>query len=451
MKKYGIEPSVIRDGLPIILYRVCSQVLTNPYLRHNILLFGTNILAGIFAYLLHPFLARMMSIQEYGQVAALIALSLVLTIPTQVIQTVAAKYVSTLSTSGNEAQLNDFIRRLTTIFLVVGVAITAVLVVISSYVTSFFRLDSRQEIILLSLIFIVSFIIPLNMGVLQGLQRFGWLATVTLLIPLFRLVLSIGFLLIGFGVNGAILGIVMSDLLAYIISFQPLWKILKGSRRPIGSLHSLWFYSIFTAIATGSIVVLYSIDTVLARHFLNAHDAGLYAALATIGRTVLFVTSSVGIVMFPRVVAFHESGTSHTRVAMQAILGVVVLSATVEGAFCIAPTFITQLLFGRAFLPIAGHLALYGLAMLLLAVGQVVMTYFLAIGNRSFVLIILSACALQTILIVWRHNDIAQLVQSVIVTNAALVLALLITFSLKSRMAREVSRASVNSLDSSSM
>ena len=49
------------------------------------------------------------------------------------------------------------------------------------------------------------------------------------------------------------------------------------------------------------------------------------------------------------------------------------------------------------------------------------------------VLIILLACALQIGLIAWHHGDIAQLVQAVIVSNAALALALLTTFGLRTR------------------
>jgi O-antigen/teichoic acid export membrane protein len=425
-----MEP-VIRDSLSTTRQRFYSRILASRYFRHNILLIGTNILAGIFAYLLHPFLGRMMSIQEYGQVAALISLSLVLTTPTQIIATVAAKYASSLSSSEAHARLNDFIRRLTAILLAAGVGITAVFVASSSYVAFFFHLNSPQAVILLGLIFIVLFITPLNQGTLQGLHHFGWFATITLLSSFLRLVLAIGFVLIGLGVNGAILGIVVSTLLACLISFKPLWKVLRGPRTPTGSLQSLWTYSILALAVTAGLFALSSLDTILAEHFLSASDAGLYAALATIGRTVLLITTGITTVMFPRVVALHERGEPHTRVVIQSMLGVLVLSVAVETVFYFAPSLMTKLMFGQAFVAIAGQLAPYGMAMLLLAVSWVIINYFLAIGNRPFVLIVILACALETGLIVWHHAAIAQVVQAVIVTNAALLLALLIAFGLR--------------------
>jgi O-antigen/teichoic acid export membrane protein len=207
----------------------------------------------------------------------------------------------------------------------------------------------------------------------------------------------------------------------------------------------LWSYSILATAAAVGIVVLYSIDTVLAKHFLSEREAGLYAALATIGRTVVLISSSVTTVMFPRVVALYERREPHRFVVVQAMLGVLVLSAVVEIAFYFAPSLMTKLLFGQAFLAIAGQLGSYGMAMLLLAVGGVIINYFLAIGNRPFVLIIFLACALQTGLIVWRHADIAQLVQALIVTNAALVLALLIAFGLSTRKIAAGTAASASS------
>src|SRR5437667_9604173 len=113
MRKYATESSVTRDSLSTTWQRFYGRILASKYLRHNILLIGTNILAGIFAYLLHPFVGHVMSIQDYGQVAVLISLVLLLATPTQIIATVAAKYASSLSSQEDYAQLTEFLQRLT--------------------------------------------------------------------------------------------------------------------------------------------------------------------------------------------------------------------------------------------------------------------------------------------------------------------------------------------------
>ena len=433
MKKYATKSLIVDTSELTVRQHFHKQILANRYLHHNILILGTNILAGILSYLLHPFLARIMSIQEYGQVAALISLSLVLTIPTQIITTVSTKYASSLSTFGDVARLNDFIRRLTTILLTIGVVLTIVFIAVSSYVAFFFHLNSQQGVIILGLIFIFMFVTPLNLGILQGLQRFSWFAVVTLLSAFLRLALSVGFVLIGLSINGVMLAIVLSAVLSYLVSFQPLRSVLKGPRPSIGSLRPLWSYSLLASAAAGGLVFLGSSDTVLASHFLKARDVGLYAALATIGRTIVFVTNSVTTVMFPRVAALHERGESHISVILQALLGTLLLAGAVEIIFYFVPSLVAKLLFGQAFVSIAGQLVLYGMAMLLLSVGIVLINYFLAVGNRAFMFIIIFACALQTSLIAWQHATVGQIVQDVLVTDIALVFALLIAFGLHIR------------------
>ncbi len=433
MKKDITVTTETRTPLSTRRQRLYSQVLTNQYLRQNVLLLVTNVLAGVFAYLLHPFLGRIMTIQQYGQVATFIALALVLATPTQIIATIAAKYVSTLSISGDRAQINDFVRRLTILLLALGVVITVLFMLASGYLSTFFHLGAPREIVLLSLIFLVTFATPLNQGTLQGMQRFGWYAVTTLLIAFLRLVLSIVFVLLGFGVDGAVLGIVLSGLLTYLVSFIPLRGVLRGPRVHARDLKSLWSYSLLTAITATGIVILSSVDTILAKHFLSASDAGLYAGLATIGRTVLFVTSSIAVIMFPRVVMLHQRGESHARIVVQSVLGALVLAAIGEAAFCLAPVLITRILFGPAFLSIAGLLPLYGLAMLLLSLAQILAMYFLAIGNRLFVGIIFLACLLQVGLIAWRHAQIAQIVQGILIADAALALLLIIMWAAQSR------------------
>lgn len=426
MRRNMVGVSINYEELVPMVRQFCAQIVSDRYIRHNVLLFVTNVVAGVLAYLLHPFLGHVMSIQDYGQVATFIALSLVLATPTQIVATVTARYVSMLSTRDDYSGLNDFIRRFTGILLVAGVVSTLVFVGLSRFIATFFNLSSPVEVVLISLVFVTVFVAPLNQGALQGLQYFGWYAVITLLASALRLVLALMFVMGGLGVNGAILGIVVAATLTYLVSFVPLRAILRGGRTATGSLRALWLYSMFTALAATGIVALYSVDTVLARHFLSAGDAGLYAALATLGRIVLFVTSSIGVILFPRVVFLQEKGEAHIHLMMQAALGVIGLSLVVEVVFCLEPGLLTQVLFGASFAAIAGLLPLYGVGMLLLALGQVLAMYFLAIGNRVFVVIIFCACVGQVVLISWRHAQLLEMVQNVVLVNGVLAFALLL-------------------------
>src|SRR5690349_18837415 len=104
---------------------------TKHYLRQNILLLTTNVLAGAFAYLLHPVLGRMLSLQEYGQVAVFLSLALILSTFTQSIATVAAKYASTFEVEPHEGSLHFFFTRLTALLGFTGLLVTLVFLLFS--------------------------------------------------------------------------------------------------------------------------------------------------------------------------------------------------------------------------------------------------------------------------------------------------------------------------------
>jgi O-antigen/teichoic acid export membrane protein len=419
-----------------------GRLLANRFLRDNTLLLGANVMAGIFAYMLHPLLGHLMGVRAYGQVAALIALSFVLLTPTQLVATVAAKYTSSMAGTRSLGHLNDFIRRFTKILLPAGVVVAVVFALASTYVAKFFHIRSTEGVVLLSLLFVVSCVTPLNLGAIQGLELFGWYATITVLLAFLRVLLAVLLVIVGLGVNGAMLGIALGGLLAYVASFQPLKTVLRGPRKPMGPTRHMWSFALLAAGAGAGMVALFSVDTVLARHYLDARDAGLYAALATIGRTALFVTSGVAVVMFPKVVVLHERRERHGHVVVHAMVGALALAAALEAVFWIFPSMVARLVFGQAFAGVAGTLPLYGLAMVFLAAAQVLVAYLLAVGNRMVVLFIFLACGLEAALIIVRHGSISQLAQAVLIANAALLAALLV-ISVRSS-SKEVGTAAIS-------
>jgi len=406
--------------------RFYGRVLEDHDLRSNTVVLGANVGTGILAYLLHPVLGRIMGVRAYGQVAALIALSLVLLTPTQLVAMVAAKYAASMAVTGSFGRLNDFVRRFTVILFPLGFAVAAMIAGISGYLAHFFHLGSPQGVLLLSLLFVVSCVTPLNLGTVQGLERFGWYAVITLLSAFLRLAVPVILVVLGLGIDGAMLGIALGGIAAYLVSFRPLNDVLRGPRERMESVRSVWAFALLAGVTAAGTVALFSVDTVLARHYLDARDAGVYAALATIGRTALFVTSSVTVVMFPKVVALHERKQRHAHVAVKALLVAVALAGATAALFAIAPSPVARLLFGRAFEGLADSLPLYGLAMLLLAAAQVLIAYLLALGKRSVAPIVFAAFVVEAGLIVLRHDTIRELARAVLVADAALLFALLL-------------------------
>jgi O-antigen/teichoic acid export membrane protein len=408
------------------LYR---RLTRSQYVLQNVIVLIATLLNGFFSYILNPVLAHLLGLEAYGKIVSLLSLLAVALMPTQIISTIVAKYASALDASSNHAKLNDLIRRLTAILLPVGIGVAVALVAASAPLATFLHLQTTDGVVVIAIALVFAFISPISGGALQGLQRFLWMSIVTIATPLGRLIFVTLLVYLGLNVSGALTGFALAAAVAYLLSLYPLRRLLGGPRISMGSMRPLWSYSATAAIALAGTIMLLNVDTILAGHFLTARQAGQYDALAVVGRTVQYVSASLAVVMFPKIVALHERGERTAGVVLQAMLAVIALSGVAEIVFVLAPGSVLRVLFHTtALAQVSGQLAWYGAAMLMLALTQVLISYFLCVGGRGFVAAVLAGCVLQLGLIFARHQSIADLVQSVVAANGFLFVALCALF-----------------------
>lgn len=125
-------------------------------------------------------------------------------------------------------------------------------------------------------------------------------------------------------------------------------------------------------------------DVLLAKVFMSPADAGVYAAVAMIGRIVFYGSWAVGAALFPAVAARSRHGQPHLPLLFVGIGVVAVVSAAISLGCAIDPAWVLEHLFGAAYLNGAGLLVLYALATSLYALANVIANHFLATGKRGF-------------------------------------------------------------------
>lgn len=432
-----IEETAVDSGVEPGQPPVYRRLFSSAYFRNNILVLGAGLLLGLLNYAQHPLLVRTIGLIEYKTVISLVALSTVFLIPTQILSTIATRYAATLSADGNTAQLNDLVQRLTGIMLGVGAVFALVFIAASAPIAAFLHIGTVQPVIIIGIGFIVAFASPVNTAVLQGLQNFSWAAPLSVLPLVLRLVLIIVLVRAGLQIEGAMLAITASGIISYLVSFYPLRPLLRGRRLPIGSLRPLLSYSITAILAAAGNALMFQVDIVLAGHFLPPLQAALYAVVATLGKMVLFIGSNLTTVLFPRAAALHQRGEDTVRVVMQSFIVMFALSAIVEVVFVGEAGRIVHALYGPQAMAATGQLPWYGLAMLLFAPTQALMTYFLAVNERMFTIVVLACSLLQGALIVLRHQTIGEIVQAVVISIAWLLVMLLALFVARTRHPRK--------------
>lgn len=406
------------------------RLVSSSFLRHNTLLFVANIATSISSFLYHPVVGHLLGESGYGTAVSLGGLFAVLLIPTQVVTYLFNKFAADLSAQGRLDQVNYLLRKGTVLALALGVLAVVICIALSSSIAGFYKLSSLEPVIIVSLGVIIAFAYPLNLGVLQGRQQFAWFALCNFLNSILRVALAAILLLAHFGLSGALLASVLTSFVVYLLTFLPLRDVLRGPQKAIPSLKPLLTYSIGAVLALSGGVLLTNIDTILAKHYFTADMAGYYAALVTMGRTVLFIGGSFVLVMFPKVAALHQQGRPHGALLGWTMAGVFVLSTSALVVFWLFPGQVINLIF-HVPPQVTPHLVWYGLSMLLYALSSVLTYYFLSIGKMAFVPFLLACCALQVVLLAIWHQNIGQFVTVMDVVMAILLCSMVALYGVQ--------------------
>ena len=68
-------------------------------------------------------------------------------------------------------------------------------------------------------------------------------------------------------------------------------------------------YSVTALLTYGLLALMLSSDTLIAKHYLSNHQAGLYAGVSLTGKIAYFAASSLFVVAFPLFSRHHDQGT----------------------------------------------------------------------------------------------------------------------------------------------
>ena len=180
-----------------------------------------------------------------------------------------------------------------------------------------------------------------------------------------------------------------------------------------------------------AITLFYNFDVLLAKHFLSSSDAGLYSAMSLLGKIIFFGTISISAVMFPRVAALHAQGRSARRTVNLSLALVLGAGGLVSGFYFLLPKLtVTLLLHQPEYQAITPYLGLFGLAMLGLALANVLVYYFVGVHKRRFVWGLAVGAIAFAVLLSGFHNTLGQFTISVTIAVDLMAVVLLAIYAL---------------------
>jgi O-antigen/teichoic acid export membrane protein len=386
-----------------------------------VMVIGTN-LNNVINYIYHVFMGRMLGPVAYGEMASLFSLIvLVGTVPAS-INLAVVKYVSSMK---NKQELSGFLSWIMKKSVILGIVISLIALGFSKYLQEFLKIRSLLPVIILSASFAILIPSTILRSILQGLLKFNKLIATYLTENIFKLIISITFVLLGLSVSGSMLGILIASGIGIGLSYIFSSAYLKNAHsNPVG-LSKFIEYSFPVLLYSVASTSLFSSDLLLVKHFFSAQEAGTYAALSTMGKIIVFGASPVTGVMFPLVSKRKSDGENFHKIFWFGFLLIGFICVLMLTVYKTIPEFAVSLLYGNQYLYAAKLLFPFGLFIAFFTLVTYLVGFYLSVNHTKIVTILAGAAILQIIGIILFHTSLLEVITvSTVVTFACLILLL---------------------------
>ena len=397
---------------------------TKSLIRTSFFILFATMAFNAFNFFYHFVAARMLGPEEYGIVASLFSIIYIISIGSTTIQNAITKFTAKFKSRNEFGKIHSMFSRATRRLWGFAIISALIWLILSPFIADFLKISVLNVLTLIPII-MLSAIVPLNRGILQGLQKFKPLGWNMVLEGGIRFVLALVFMYIGFKSNSVISAVSIGMGVAFLFTFASLR--LGSSKKQNFDSKEIYKFSVITLIALTLITVIYSMDVFLVKHFFDATTAGHYAVLSLLGKIVFFGSTAIGLVMFSKVTETHERDKKESeRIFKKSLLFTFIISAAIVLVYFAFSDMLIGRIFGDAYLDIAPLLGWFGLIMTLLSLSYMAVLHKLAIGKKKFIYLIAVGVLAEIILIALFHSSLYQVILSLIVLNAALCISLLI-------------------------
>jgi len=392
-----------------------KNIMGDELIKGSLILFVMINVFNFLNYIFHFSMARMLGPSDYGVLAVLMSVIYIFTIPSESIQTIVTKYTSKFNIKKEYGKIKDLLYRSMKKGFLFSLLIFIIFILISFFLSSFLKIKFYLFFLTGLFIFYV-FFIPIMRGILQGRKKFTELGLNMIMESSIKVLLAITLVLTGLKVYGAMAAVLISGLITFIFVFFFLKEILS-SKRKRGDFKGIYSYGLPVFVAIISVVLIYSLDIILAKRFFSGEIVGEYAAASMIGKMIFFGTYAIGKAMFPLTSETHEVGKETKKILGKSLKIVSVLSGIALVFYLFFPKLIIRILFGSAYVNGAGILFILGLAFTFLAFSNIIILYELSIGKRHFPFILLFFVILQVILLSIFNSNLVEFSFVILIVN----------------------------------
>lgn len=401
-----------------MLQHITQKIKASSFLRHNAILLAGSVLVGILNYAYYPILGRMLDVEAYGEVQALVSLFLQLTIFLTVLGQVTVNVVANYD---DEQERQKVTFELEKVALFLSLAMFVIVAAFGFKLKAFFNFESVWPFIVVMIALVAA--VPLNFRIayLRGHKKFSETSIANLIGAAGKIVLSVMLVWIGWNTIGAIFGVVLAQIIAFGYAIYAARKVgffvpAAGKRFSVPDFTLLkpeLKYGLLVLVGSLTVTVLSSVDIFIVKHYFDAETAGQYAGVSTVARMIYFLTASVAQVLLPSV-KMSQTPKQNKQFLLKSLALVGVLGGGALLVFVVFAEQIITVLMGSDYIRYAYLLGTLSLAMFIISILNLLISYYIALRRYQIGAIVVLGAVIAGLLLMSHHETLNSVVNSLL-------------------------------------
>ncbi len=392
------------------------NLFRNRLLRASSHLTLATLFAGGLGYVFQVLMGRLLCDSEFAAFSSLNSLTMIVGSPLAALMMLIARRVARLNATNNTAVLSWLYRfwqtRVLGTFLVLGCILARAM----PQVQAFVKTSDGVAVWLFWGVLAINALVLVNAAFLQGFQRFAWLGGLSVIIVALKIGIACGLIVAAeWGLRGALTSMMCAGFIIWIAGLIHLQRTFSPQQNQCGNEASGFpLHEVLSCLsATVGFAVLSQADVPLANRVFPPEIAAPYAAAAVLGKAVLYLPGGIALALFPMVAANEHCARSRTAMLRQALTTTALACGIVAIVFSTSGDFIIQAAYGHRYPNASGILAMYGWAMVPLALVFVLKNYFIASAKTAYSFLVGGAAFLLVVLLKYASASPATMLTAV--------------------------------------
>jgi O-antigen/teichoic acid export membrane protein len=403
---------------------IVPRIRTNAVLRQAALVFSASLFLNAGGFVFHAIASRYLGVDRYGQLYALISASTDAALPVALVAPVIARFAAEFAALHDESHMRAMAFDVARLFGIVGAAGFVLSLLLAVPIGAFLRVPSWSVPIVAAVAAILLLSTSLR-AIAQGTQAFGAYAASLVAEGTLKVLVLLGAIALGFGLAGSIVGFLGGVLAGFLIIAVLCVRRYAGA--PARAIRYDWkriaLSGAGAAALTTALTLVGTGDVLVVKHFFDAQQAGLYSAASLGGKIMMYFVGFIPLVLLPQATDRHVRG-ERTRYALliAVALFLVIAVAGIAGVKFFGLLMLHALV-GHAFDAAHGLLVGYTVAMLMLALINLLASYGIATHRLAFAAPLLAGTAATLLAMFVFHATLAQVVTVLVAGMAATAFA----------------------------